>query len=79
MKIMGGDLEPTAGNVALDANERIGKLRGSVQYEDKRVLDVVMMGHTELWAAISEHEHIYANPEATRSRTYMHAAELEAK
>ena len=27
MKIMGGDLEPTGGNVALDPNERIGKLR----------------------------------------------------
>lgn len=28
MKILGGDLEPTLGNVSLDPNERIGKLRG---------------------------------------------------
>ena len=27
MKILGGDLQPTAGNVALDPNERLGKLR----------------------------------------------------
>jgi ATPase subunit of ABC transporter with duplicated ATPase domains len=27
MKILGRDLEPTAGNVSVDANERIGKLR----------------------------------------------------
>ena len=27
MKIMGGDLEPTAGNVSVDNGERIGKLR----------------------------------------------------
>ena len=27
MKILGGDLEPTLGNVSLDPNERIGKLR----------------------------------------------------
>jgi len=26
MKILGGDLEPTSGNVMLDKNERLGKL-----------------------------------------------------
>ena len=26
MKILGGDLEPTAGNVSLDSGERLGKL-----------------------------------------------------
>jgi ATPase subunit of ABC transporter with duplicated ATPase domains len=43
-----------------------------------RVLDVVMMGHTELWNAISERDAIYANPEAT-DEDYMKAAELEGK
>jgi ATPase subunit of ABC transporter with duplicated ATPase domains len=42
------------------------------------VLDVVMMGHTEMWRAMSERDAIYANPEATDD-DYMHAAELEAK
>ena len=27
LKILGGDLEPTAGTVAIDSNERVGKLR----------------------------------------------------
>ena len=27
MKILGGDLEPTSGNVSIDTNERVGKLR----------------------------------------------------
>ncbi|HET7060965.1 MAG TPA: ATP-binding cassette domain-containing protein, partial [Nitrosospira sp.] len=27
MKILGRDLEPTSGNVAVDAGERVGKLR----------------------------------------------------
>ena len=27
MKILGGDLEPTSGNVSVDENERVGKLR----------------------------------------------------
>ncbi|WP_407658836.1 ABC-F family ATPase [Methylococcus geothermalis] len=78
MKILGGDLEPTAGNVSLDLNERLGKLRqDQFAFEDQRVLDVVMMGHTEMWAAMSERDAIYANPEATED-DYMRAAELEA-
>ncbi len=79
MKILGGDLEPSGGNVALEPNVRLGKLRqDQFAYEDVRVLDVVMMGHTEMWAAMTERDAIYANPEATDD-DYMHAAELEAK
>jgi ATPase subunit of ABC transporter with duplicated ATPase domains len=79
MKILGGDLEPSAGNVMLDQNERLGKLRqDQFAFEDMRVLDVVMMGHTEMWDAMSERDAIYANPDATDD-DYMKAAELEAK
>ncbi|WP_375058304.1 ABC-F family ATPase [Zobellella sp. DQSA1] len=79
MKILGGDLDPTAGNVSLDANERLGKLRqDQFAYEEARVLDVVMMGHSELWAAIHERDAIYANLEASDD-DYMRAAELEGK
>ena len=79
MKILGGDLDPSAGTVMLDPNERLGKLRqDQFAFEDMRVLDVVMMGHTELWNAITERDAIYANPEATDD-DYMHAAELESK
>lgn len=77
MKILGGDLDPSAGNVSLDVNERLGKLRqDQFAYEEYRVLDVVMMGHTELWAAIHERDAIYANLEASDD-DYMRAAELE--
>jgi ATPase subunit of ABC transporter with duplicated ATPase domains len=79
MKILGGDLEPSAGTVMLDTNERLGKLRqDQFAYEEMRVLDVVMMGHTEMWAAMQARDAIYANPEATDD-DYMHAAELEGK
>jgi ATPase subunit of ABC transporter with duplicated ATPase domains len=78
MKILGGDLEPTGGNVSVEPNVRLGKLRqDQFAYEDRRVLDVVMMGHTEMWAAMSERDAIYANPEASED-DYMRAAELEA-
>ena len=79
MKILGGDLEASAGNVSLDSNERLGKLRqDQFAFEEVRVLDVVMMGHTEMWAAMSERDAIYANPDATDD-DYMAAADLEAK
>ena len=79
MKILCGALEASAGNVSKDVNERMAYLRqDQFAYEDQRVLDVVMMGHEELWAAIQERDAIYANPEATED-DYMRAAELEGK
>ncbi|AMK78081.1 MULTISPECIES: ABC-F family ATPase [Methylomonas] len=77
MKILSGDLEPTSGNVSIDANERLGILRqNQFAYEEQRVLDVVMMGHAEMWAAMSERDAIYANMEASED-DYMRAADLE--
>ncbi len=79
MKILGGDLEQSSGNVMLDKGERLGKLRqDQFAYEDTRVLDVVMMGHTEMWEVMAERDAIYANPDASEE-DYMHAANLEAK
>ncbi|WP_154700297.1 ATP-binding cassette domain-containing protein, partial [Kingella kingae] len=79
MKILGGDLEQTSGEVAIENGVRLGKLKqDQFAYEDMRVLDVVMMGHVEMWAAMTERDAIYANLEATED-DYMHAAELEAK
>jgi ATPase subunit of ABC transporter with duplicated ATPase domains len=79
MKIIGGDLDPSSGNVALDPGVRLGKLRqDQFAFEDQRVLDVVMMGHVEMWQAMTERDAIYANLEATED-DYMRAAELEGK
>jgi ATPase subunit of ABC transporter with duplicated ATPase domains len=79
MKILAGDLEPTSGEVTLQPGLRIGKLRqNQFAYEDERVLDVVMQGHEEMWAAMTERDRIYADPNATDD-DYMRAAELEAK
>jgi ATPase subunit of ABC transporter with duplicated ATPase domains len=78
MKILAGELESSAGNVSLDPGERMAFLRqDQFAYEDKRVLDVVLMGHSEMWACMSERDAIYANPDATEDE-YMRAAELES-
>ncbi|MBU1237677.1 MAG: ABC-F family ATPase [Gammaproteobacteria bacterium] len=77
MKILAGLLDPSAGNVSLDSHERMAFLRqDQFAYEDQRVLDVVMMGHEQMWACMQEKDAIYANPEATEAE-YMHAADLE--
>jgi ATPase subunit of ABC transporter with duplicated ATPase domains len=77
MKILGGDLEASAGDVMLQAGMRLGKLsQNQFGYEDDRVLDVVMRGHAELWAAMTERDRIYADPKSTDA-DYMRAAELE--
>src|SRR4051812_40277162 len=76
MKILGGDLEASGGNVSLDVGERLGKLRqDQFAYEDMRVLDVVLMGHDAMWRVKEERDAIYDNPEATED-DYLHAAEL---
>jgi ATPase subunit of ABC transporter with duplicated ATPase domains len=79
MKILGGELEPSAGSVAIDANERVGRLRqDQFAFEDERVLDVVLMGHAEMWQAMRDRDAIYADPESD-DEDFLRAAELEAK
>lgn len=79
MKILGGDLEPTAGSVSVDSGERVGKLRqDQFAFEDSPVIDTVMMGHEELWRVKQERDAIYADPGASEE-DYMRAAELEAR
>ncbi|KAA9000619.1 ABC-F family ATPase [Affinibrenneria salicis] len=77
MKILGGDLAPTSGNVALDPNERLGKLRqDQFAFEQYSVLDTVIMGHAELWAVKEERDHIYSLPEMSEADGYR-VADLE--
>ncbi|MDN4501834.1 ABC-F family ATPase [Alteromonadaceae bacterium BrNp21-10] len=79
MKILGGDLEPSAGNVSKAPNERIGKLKqDQFAFENYSVVDTVVMGHNELWAVKSERDAIYANPEMTEEDG-MRAGDLEAE
>lgn len=79
MKILDGTLEPSAGNVSVTPNERLGKLnQDQFAFEEFTVLDTVMMGNKELWAIKEERDGIYANLEATED-DYMRAAELEGE
>jgi len=77
MKILGGDLVPTAGQVMLEPNMRLGKLKqDQFAYEEFTVLDTVIMGHAELWAVKAERDRIYNLPEMSEDDG-MKVAELE--
>ena len=77
MKILGGDLEPTSGQVMLDTGERLGKLKqDQFAYEDYTVIDTVIMGHAELWEVKKERDRIYSLPEMS-DEDGMKVGELE--
>jgi ATPase subunit of ABC transporter with duplicated ATPase domains len=77
MKIMGGELAPSAGSVSSDRHARIGKLRqDQFGFEQYTVLDTVMMGHAELWTIKDERERIYAAAQMSEADG-MRVAELE--
>jgi ATPase subunit of ABC transporter with duplicated ATPase domains len=78
MKILGGDLAPSSGNVSVDSNERLGKLRqDQFAFEDHTVVDTVIMGHAELWRVKQERDRIYSLAEMSEEDG-MRVAELEA-
>ncbi len=79
MKILSGELEPSAGNVSTDPNERVAKLnQDQFAYEEYSVVDTVIMGHAELWAVKEERDRIYSLPEMSEEDG-MRVADLETQ
>ena len=79
MKIISGDLSPSAGNVSYGEGERLGILRqDQFAFEAFSVIDTVIMGHTELWQVKQERDRIYALPEMSEEDG-MKVADLETQ
>lgn len=79
MKILGGDLEPSGGQVMLEPDIRLGKLKqDQFAYEEFTVLDTVIMGHTELWKVKAERDRIYSLPDMSEADG-MRVADLEVE
>ncbi len=79
MKILGGDLEQTAGTVSIDENERVGKLKqDQFAYEEFSVVDTVIMGQPELWEVKKERDRIYGLPAMSETEGML-VADLEVK
>jgi len=79
IKILGGDLEPTAGHVSIGKHQRLGKLcQDHFAFEEHTVLDTVMMGYDKLWQIKQERDLIYARSEFSE-QDGMRAGELEGQ
>ena len=77
MKILDGSLVPSAGNVSITPNERVGRLhQDQFAFEKYSVVDTVIMGHRELWQVKQERDRIYALPDMSEDDG-MKVAELE--
>ncbi|MBL4775978.1 MAG: ABC-F family ATPase [Mariprofundus sp.] len=79
IKILGGDLEPTAGKVSIGEHQRMGKLRQDhFAFEEFTVLDTVMMGYEKLWQVKQERDQLYAQDELSE-KDGMRAGDLESE
>ena len=79
MKILSDKLEPSAGQVIVDVNERLGVLgQDQFAFEEYSVIDSVIMGHKELWKVKQERDRIYSLPEMSAEEG-MKVADLETE
>ena len=79
MKILNGSLTPTAGNVSISPNERVGELsQDQFAFEQYTVIDTVIMGHKALWKVKQERDRIYNLPEMSEEDG-MKVADLESE
>ena len=64
LRILAGQESPTSGTLNQSKSVRVGVLgQDHFQYEDTRILDVVMMGHRELWEAMEAKDAMLAGGE----------------
>ena len=79
LKILAGDIEPTTGHVSLGPDERLSVLRQNhFDYEDERVIDIVIMGNEKLYNIMKEKDAIYMKADFT-DEDGVRAAELEGE
>ncbi len=79
LKILAGDIEPTTGNISLGPDERLSVLRQNhFDYEEERVIDIVIMGNEHLYNIMKEKDAIYMKPDFS-DEDGVRAAELEGE
>ncbi|MBR3199666.1 MAG: ATP-binding cassette domain-containing protein [Bacilli bacterium] len=79
LKLLSGELETTTGEVIITKDERVSILKQDhYQYDDNRVLDVVIMGNKKLYSIMEEKEKMYSQTEFSEEDG-MKLANLEAE
>ena len=79
MRMLSGQLTPTAGSVQQGPGERMSVLeQDHFKFDDCTVLETVLRGHTVLWDIMQEKDALYAKPDFN-DEDGVRAAELEEK
>lgn len=79
LKILSGEIDANRGQVSFEPGNRMAVLKQDhFAYEDEQVLNVVIMGHQEMYQVMQEKNAIYMDPDASEEDG-MRAAELENK
>jgi ATPase subunit of ABC transporter with duplicated ATPase domains len=79
LKILAGELEPTNGEVIMNAGERLSVLQQDhFKYDEYMVLDTVIMGNKRLYDIMKEKDAIYAKEDFS-DEDGIRASELEAE
>ena len=79
LKILSGEIETTTGEVVISKNERLSILKQDhYEFDDKRVIDVVIMGNSKLYEIMEEKNKMYAQTEFSEEDG-MKLANLEAE
>ena len=79
LKLLSGELETTTGEITITKGERISILKQDhYEFDEKRVMDVVLMGNTRLYEIIVEKDKMYSQTEFTEEDG-MKLANLEAE
>ena len=77
LKILSDEIDPNRGHVTFEPGNRMAVLKQDhFAHEEVQVLDVVIMGHKEMFDIMQEKNAIYMNPDATEEEG-LRAADLE--
>lgn len=79
LKVLSGELEPSSGEVHVLKGQRIATLKQNhFEFDEFRVVDVVIMGHKELYSIMNEKDTLYSKPDFN-DKDGMRVSELEEK
>lgn len=79
LKILAGDIDPTTGDVTFGVGERMSVLKQDHhEFDQKAILDTVIMGNTKLWEIKNEKDNLYLKEDFSEADGER-ASELEAE
>ena len=79
LKVLSGEIEADKGDIVMSPGSRMAVLKQDhFQFDEYKVLDVIVMGHEQLYKIMQERDELYAKEEMT-DEDGMRIAELESE